>query len=45
MRERRTSDGCNPMSGVSMHVLETKVKKSIVKQYPDGRTLALVVES
>jgi hypothetical protein len=28
-----------------MHVLETepKVKKSIVKQYPDGRTLSLLV--
>jgi hypothetical protein len=29
-----------------MHVLETepKVKKSIVKQYPDGRTLSLLVD-
>jgi hypothetical protein len=45
--ERRggRATAANPMSGVSMHVLETEpnVKKSIVKQYPDGRTLSLLV--
>jgi hypothetical protein len=45
--ERRggRATAANPMSGVSMDVLETepKVKKSITKKYPDGRTLSLLV--